>query len=156
MRLILVHHGEAVPEEEDPERPLTPTGRADVERLSAFLAECGVAVPIIVHSGKLRAEDTATILAAKMPIAPQIGIVEKVLPKDSPVWLAETVAEWTEDTLVVGHKPFLSRFVSRLMLGAEQPYVVEFTPGTAVCLSRRAASRAWAIDWIVPPTLLRR
>lgn len=155
MRLILVHHGEAVPEEEDPERPLTATGRADVELLSTFLADHHVAVPRIVHSGKLRAADTATILAAKMPSAPQIAVVEKILPKDSPVWLADAVAEWTVDTLVVGHKPFLSRFVSRLMLGAEQPYVVEFTPGTAVCLSRRSVSRAWAIDWMVPPALLR-
>lgn len=155
MLLILVHHGEAVPEEQDPERPLTATGRADIERLSAFLGDHGVAVPRIVHSGKLRAKDTATILAERMPTAPQLAIVEKILPKDSPVWLAEAVADWTEDTLVVGHKPFLSRFVTRLMLGAEKPYVIEFTPGTAVCLSRRAVSRAWAIDWIVPPALLR-
>ncbi len=156
MRLILVQHGEAVPEEQDPERPLTPLGRGDVERLSAFLAESGIATPQIVHSGKLRALDTANALAARMAAKPQIGIIDRISPKDSPVWLTEAVDEWNDDTLIVSHQPFLSRLLSRLVMGAEQPWIFEFTPASAVCLSRRAASRAWVIDWIVPPTLLRR
>lgn len=156
MHLILVQHGEAVPAEQDPERPLTATGRADMERLSAFLSECRIAVPRIVHSGKLRARDSAAILAAGMSSRPQIAVVDRLSPKDSPVWLVEAVAEWSEDALIVGHQPMLSRFVSRLLLGAEQPVIFEFTPGSALCLSRRAASRTWILDWIVPPALLRR
>ncbi|MCU0837615.1 MAG: phosphohistidine phosphatase SixA [Rhodospirillales bacterium] len=156
MRLIMVQHGEAVPEEQDPERPLTPLGRSDIERLSAFLAEGGIAVPRIVHSGKLRALDTANALAARMAAKPQIAIVDRISPKDSPVWLTEAVDEWNDDTLLVSHQPFLSRLLSRLVMGSEQPWIFEFTPGSAVCLSRRAASRAWVIDWIVPPALLRR
>jgi phosphohistidine phosphatase len=156
MQLILVQHGEAVAAEEDPNRPLTPLGRGDVERLGAFFTEHRIRVPRIVHSGKRRARDTAEMLAAAMAPPPEIAVIERMSPKDSPVWLAEAVAEWNEDTLIVSHQPFLTRFVARLVLSAEDPHVVEFTPGTALCVCRRAVSRAWVIDWLIPPTLLRR
>jgi phosphohistidine phosphatase len=157
MHLYLVQHGEAVAEEIDPERPLTEAGRADVVRLAAFLADAGVRVGRVVHSGKLRALASAEILAAAVGHGARTDVFEKgLLPKDSPVWLTEDVAEWKEDTLLVGHQPFLSRFASRLLLGGENPVVVEFTPGTAACLSRRPASGAWVLGWMLPPVLLRR
>ena len=59
MKLYLVQHGEACAEDVDPERPLTAQGRADVERLAAFLQQAGIQVGRVIHSGKLRAEQTA-------------------------------------------------------------------------------------------------
>ena len=106
IKLYLVQHGEAVPDAENPERPLTPRGREDIRRLAAFLAEA--------------------------------------------------VAEWQDDTLVVGHQPFMSRLVSRLLLGREQPTIVEFTPGTIACLARRPVTGAWYLAWVLAPELLRR
>lgn len=156
IHLVLVHHGEAVPEETDPLRPLTPTGRADIESLGEFLASSGVEIPRIVHSGKLRAADSAQILADKLGGAVPVEAMERISPKDTPVWLTEEVMQWNEGALIVSHTPFLSRFVSRLLFGGEQPYVLQFTPGTAACLARRPASKAWTLDWILRPTLLRR
>lgn len=155
IRLVLVHHGEAVPEEIDPLRPLTPAGRADIESLGQFLATSGVEVPRIIHSGKLRAADSAQILADKLGGNVPVEAMERISPKDTPVWLTEEVAQWTEGALIVSHTPFLSRFVSRLLFGVEQPYVLQFTPGTTACLARRPASKAWTLDWILRPSLLR-
>ena len=59
IRLYLVQHGEAVPETENPERPLTSRGREDIRRLAAFLAQANVRPRRIVHSAKLRAVDSA-------------------------------------------------------------------------------------------------
>ena len=53
IRLYLMQHGEAVPDAENPERPLTPRGREDVARLAAFLADAKVGIARLVHSGKL-------------------------------------------------------------------------------------------------------
>lgn len=156
IRLVLVHHGEAVPEETDPLRPLTPTGRADIESLGEFLASSGVEIPRIIHSGKLRATDSAEILAEKLGGSVPVEAMERISPKDTPVWLTEEVMQWSEGALIVSHTPFLSRFVSRLLFGVEQPYVLQFTPGTAACLARRPASKAWTLDWILRPALLRR
>ena len=75
------------------------------------------------------------------------------------VWLPEHIVEvagtWLDDTLVVGHEPFMSRFVSRLVLGREQPTIVDFTPGTIVCLARRPVTGAWCIGWMLVPEVLR-
>ena len=41
MRVYLVQHGDAVPKEVDPDRPLSDTGRQDIERLAKFLNRIG-------------------------------------------------------------------------------------------------------------------
>ena len=64
MKLCLVQHGDAVPEETDPQRPLSERGCAEVQRVAELLAGAGVQVSTILHSGKTRAEQTARLLAA--------------------------------------------------------------------------------------------
>jgi phosphohistidine phosphatase SixA len=156
MNLYLIQHGEAVPATEDPERPLTPTGRADIERLARFLGESGVAAERVISSGKPRARHSAEILARTL--APHVALEDRpgLSPKDSTEDMADLAQSWTTDTLVVGHQPFMSRFVSRLVLGREEPLIVDFVPGTAVCLVRRAVTGAWFIGWMTTPELLRR
>lgn len=156
MFLYLVQHGEAVPESENPDRPLTPTGRHDVENIGAFLAQVGVRVPLIVHSGKLRAADSAKMLAAAMGGSPTLAERPRLLPGDSTEWLAEEIGAWRDDTMVVGHQPFIGRLVSRLVLGKEAPVVVDVSPGTVVCLARRGATGAWFLAWMLTPTLFRK
>ncbi len=85
-----------------------------------------------------------------------VEVMEKgLLPSDSPVYLSESANTWREDTLIVGHQPFMGRLTSRLLLGAERPVIVEFTPGTAACLARRPVSGAWSLAWVLTPELLR-
>lgn len=155
MFLYLVQHGEAVPESDNPDRPLTSTGRHDIQNIGAFLSQAGVRVPTIVHSGKLRAKDTAMLLASAM--GGDVDVVERgrILPGDSTEWLAEEIGTWRNDTMVCGHQPFISRLVSRMVLGKEAPVVVDVTPGTVVCLARRGATGAWFIAWMLTPSLFR-
>lgn len=155
MQLILVQHGEAVAEAVDPARPLTERGREDIEQLATFLGAAGVRVARVVHSGKLRAKDSAMILISAVGADATVVVEKRLSPSDSPVYLCETANTWHEDTLVVGHQPFMSRLTSRLVLGAEQPVIVDFTPATAVCLARRPVTRAWFLAWVLAPELLR-
>jgi phosphohistidine phosphatase len=55
MELYLAQHGEAKPEAEDPERPLTERGSEAARRLAAWAAQVGVRAAQIRHSGKRRA-----------------------------------------------------------------------------------------------------
>jgi phosphohistidine phosphatase len=157
MQLYLVQHGDAVPESVDPARPLSERGRDDIRKLADFLAEAGIRVGQVLHSGKRRASDTASLLIEAVGAGAAVEVMEKGLsPRDSPEYLVEAAGTWQNDTLVVGHEPFMSRFLSRLVLGREKPAIVDFTPGTIVCLARRPVTGAWFIAWMLSPELLRR
>ena len=63
MKLYLVRHAEPKPEQEDPLRPLSEKGWEDIRCVGAFVAErLDIRVKIIIHSGKLRAQQTAEVL----------------------------------------------------------------------------------------------
>ena len=78
-----------------------------------------------------------------------------VLDPNDPVepWIA-TVNGWTEDDLLVGHQPFLGQLVSRLVLGEERA-LVDYRPGTVVCLEPTGAGD-WRIVGMLGPALLER
>jgi len=155
MHLYIVQHGLAVPKDEHPERPLSDQGRAEVGRMAAFLARTRPAISRVIHSGKLRAAQTALIFSET--IGPG-RIVEEaadgLAPKDPTDAAADDIDEWTEDTMIVGHLPHLSKLVSRLVVGSEGNTVVHFTPGTVVCLERGENGGGWTVTWAVRPELM--
>src|SRR5215475_5990048 len=143
MRAYLVQHGEAHPEEVSPERELTPRGRSDVERVAALLANGGVRVAKVYHSGKTRARQTAELFAARL--AP--GVTSEAL--------ADRLRGWSEDVLVAGHQPFMGKLVALLVAGRSAPSVVVYQQGSVVCLERDAEG-GWALAWMVRPELIAR
>lgn len=157
MRLYLVQHGDALAEDADPARPLSQTGERDVRRLTEFLAARGLAVSRVVHSGKLRARQTAEILAAGLASGVAAQEFAGLSPKDPTGPFAGLIARWQEDVMVVGHLPFLGKLVSRLTLGAEDHDLAAFQPGSVVCLERAdgtADPGAWRLAWMLRPELL--
>jgi phosphohistidine phosphatase len=153
MRLYLVQHGDALPKELDPERPLSAAGRGDVQRIASFLSQAGIRVSRIMHSGKKRAEQTAGLLAASVGTSGRLERATGIDPLDPTDAFARTVNEWTEDTMVVGHLPFMGKLVSRLIAGDEAVPTVAFQPGTVACLEREDEGR-WTIAWMIRPELL--
>jgi phosphohistidine phosphatase len=155
MRLYLVQHGAALAKEADPQRPLSDTGREDVRALAGFLKGAGVRVERVWHSGKLRAEQTAQMLARAVLPRGKIEKVGGIDPDDDVVGFASDADVWEHDTLVVGHLPFLSRLTARLVGGDGQREVVAFQPGSLACLERREADH-WVVLWMLRPELLPR
>lgn len=154
MKLYLVQHGEACAKDVDPERPLTDQGNADIDRLAFFLKQAGIRVEQVIHSGKLRAAQTAELLA--MAIAPGVepessGIIN---PNDDPRAFDWQSDSWDRDTLVVGHLPFMAKLVSHLVIEDENRYIAAFQPGSVVCLQRTDTAH-WQIAWMIRPELLR-
>jgi phosphohistidine phosphatase len=154
MKLYLVQHGEACAKQVDPERPLTEQGNADVDRLAAFLKQAGIRVERVIHSGKLRAVQTAEYLA--QAIAP--GVVPEssgiINPNDDPRAFDWQSDSWDHDTLVVGHLPFMARLVSHLVVEDEDKPLTAWQPGSIVCLER-ADHTHWQINWMLRPELFR-
>lgn len=155
MRLYLAQHGEAVDKQDDPQRPLSEAGTADVQAMAACLAQAGIRVARSWHSGKLRAQQTADLLAAAVQPGGAAQAVEGIAPRDPVDEFILDSDVWEDDTLVVGHLPFMGRLVARLLVHDEAVEPVAFTPGTIVCLERRAPDH-WVLCWMLGPKLLTR
>lgn len=153
MRLYLVQHGEAVPEEVDRDRPLSDRGRADVDALARFLRDAGVRPERILHSGKTRARQTADLLAAALGLRRGVQATQGLAPKDPVEPIARQAASWGSDTLLAGHLPFMARLASYLLTGDAEEVAVGYKPGTAVCIER-SEEGTWSLIWMMRPELV--
>lgn len=153
MEIYLVQHGEAVPEAVDPARPLTERGREEVQRVARHAAAAGLPGPEIRHSGRLRARQTAEILAQHLLPAAGPQAMEGIGPADDPAAARAVVEAAREPLMVVGHLPHLSRLASLLIAGDRGRELIRFRNGAIVCLGRDEAG--WSIRWILTPELAR-
>ncbi|MDX1516450.1 MAG: phosphohistidine phosphatase SixA [Woeseiaceae bacterium] len=147
MRLFLVQHGDAVPADIDPERPLSDKGRADIRRLAERLRQSGVRVERILHSGKLRAMQTAEMLSVLLAGGGSIEARDGLAPNDPPQPLLESLGD--EDLLLAGHMPFVSRVVSIALGVPADRALVRFQPGSVAVLER--GDDAWSLVAFIRP-----
>jgi phosphohistidine phosphatase len=152
MPLYLMQHGEARPEAEDPTRPLTERGRADVARVARAMAGRRLGIVRVLHSGKLRARQTAEIVASVLEPSPVVEETSGLAPNDNPLIVAQAVQDTAGARLLVGHLPQLSRLASLLILGEPDRAVVAFRNAGLVCLSR--GEEGWRLAWALVPELL--
>ena len=152
MRLYLVQHGEAAAKDVDPERPLTSQGAKDVATLADFLHRAGVRVDRVIHSGKLRAQQTAELLAKAIGRGVPVEISDRINPNDDPAaidWQHEGAGQ---DLLVVGHLPYIARLAALLVTKEPDAAVIACRPGSMVCLEHDGTG--WSINWMLRPELL--
>ncbi len=153
MRLYLVHHGAAKTEAEDPLRGLTEEGQRAVERMADFLATLPLPLDCIKHSEKLRARQTAEILATRLRPAEGTRQIAGIGPNDDIEPMRTRLAKESKNLMLVGHSPYLSRLVARLLGLPADKQVVRFQMGGAVRLEREE-DEEWLIRWVVTPNLL--
>ena len=106
MRLMLVHHADAVGPDVDPQRPLSALGLEQARRLADQAAATGFVPAAIWHSGKLRARQTAEAFLRLSPFT-QFKMINGIRPDDPPDLLLDTLAHETRDVLVASHMPYL-------------------------------------------------
>ncbi len=153
MRLYIVQHGDAVPKDVDPDRPLSEQGRADIARLAGFLSGHGVRVGQILHSGKTRARQTAEILQPLVESAAQIEERSGLAPKDSPDAFLRQFLGLDKDTLIASHMPFVTRTVSQALTGAPDRQLLDFRPGSVAGIERGDGS-SWRLFMFIRPDSL--
>jgi phosphohistidine phosphatase len=154
MKLYLVQHGEACAKDVDPDRPLTDRGLADIDRLAEFLKQAGIRVERVLHSGKLRAAQTAEHLVNTVAPGVELESSGIINPNDNPKAFDWQSDSWDRDTLVVGHLPFMAKLVSHLVVEDENRLITAYQPGSIVCLEREDGTH-WRINWMIRPELLR-
>jgi len=151
MQIYLVQHGEARAEAEDPARPLTDRGREEVQRVARHAAIMGLPVAEILHSGRLRAQQTAAILAEHLWPSRGVREVDHMAPHDDPGAARAGVETAREPLMLVGHLPHLSQLASLLLVGDPGREILRFRNGAIVCLARVAP--VWRLHWILTPEM---
>ena len=153
MRLYLIQHGEAKSEVEDPERSLTARGEKEIGAVSKIAGGLQIRPSKIYHSGKLRAKQTAEIIASALRISDSlVQSVQGLNPNDDIHPWVERISKEKEDLMLVGHLPFLEKLTSLLLCGDENARLVLFRYGAIVCLDQKG-DKGWAVRWILTPEM---
>ncbi len=153
MKLYLVRHGEAVSSQFDLQRPLSEQGLADIRKVALFIKPLEISVEHIRHSGKLRAAQTAEILAEAVLVEKDCSAHEGLGPNDDVTIIADELDACDTNLMIVGHLPFVAYLTSLLVAGNQTANVVAFDAGSIACLNRLNRSQ-WQIEWMISPDLL--
>lgn len=142
-----MRHGEAVSGVDDRQRPLSDRGRAQSVATAQSLRSRGVSIAWVCHSGILRAQQTAELVAAVL--APEQGVrgITGLCPDDDPLIVKAEIDATSKSLLLVSHLPYLSRLAGLMTTGDAERPVIEFAPATLVCLRRQA--NGWKLDWFL-------
>jgi len=158
--IYLIQHAESKSKEEDPARPLTDEGRRTIEKVGEHLARLGISFDRVFHSGKLRAQQTAEILAGSLNINEKIEAHAGLDPLDpvKPIaqWLSEDARQGVKSVAIVGHLPFLEKLASLLITGNETSGVVSFQYAGVVRLAPKAQGQGYTVRWVLTPELITR
>lgn len=149
MALYLAQHGKCYPEEADPDRKLTEEGMSESGKTGSMLKKRNIHVGRIVHSGKTRARETAEIFSVHLKPERGVAGMEGMNPNDS---VEEFAAKLSfDDTLYVGHLPFMGKLTSLLVTGDTASEAVKFRNSCVVCLERDASSGRVSVSWVIHP-----
>jgi len=153
MFLYLVQHGDAKKEEEDPARPLSDKGIEDVKKVASFMFRLKITVEEVLHSSKLRARQTAEIIADSLNITKGVSETEGLAPLNEPILWAEKLKTKTHSLMLVGHLPHLGKLSSFLLSGDKEKSIIAFKMGCVVCIKRDDAE-TWTLQWMITPEIV--
>jgi len=158
LEIYLIQHAKAKPREVDPEQPLTGEGAESFRKVAEHVARLNIDLGKIYHSGKLRAAQTAEILAERtgktgdLQARPGMEPTDDVKPTAE--WLHEQQAKGVAAVTIVGHLPFLDKLTSLLTSGNEDAGVVSFHNGGVVKLKSKSLRRGFSVEGIITPEIL--
>lgn len=157
MDFYLVRHGAAKGELEDPLRPLSDKGKEAIERLTPIVSKLGIQPEEINCSEKLRAKETAEIIAKGLSITHTVKTIMGLAPNDDVGPVAQLLCSEEKSLMLVGHLPLLSKLLSYLLIGDSEKTLVSFQEGTIVCMSRDdsikfpSPGNGWIVKWVLSP-----
>jgi len=122
-QLLILRHGEAGTPQGggDVDRPLTPRGRRDADRIAAWLQVQGLQPDVSISSSAARARETARRVGTALGTRPDALAEHQRLylaPPETIISVLHDLPEAAERVLLVGHNPGLASF---LYLLAGQP-----------------------------------
>lgn len=118
MLIHLMQHGVCMPKELDPNQPLSPVGREQVEKSARAARILGLRFQLIIASPKLRSLQTAEIMAEQTgyPLS-RIEVTEAVKAMASAATSLDFIQEYDglDTVLIAGHLPSLGLLASQIL-----------------------------------------
>jgi len=118
--LFILRHEEAgnrmTVVEKDSERPITPEGRAEMQKIAKSLKTLGLQANRVITSPLRRARETAEITAKILKI-PILEEWDELKPDGSKTALYRKLAKVEQDSglILVGHEPYLSSMIGEII-----------------------------------------
>ena len=150
MKLYLMRHGEAEGIYDGDEPGLSARGKAEVNRIGEALSSMDIQLDHIYQSGKLRARQTAEIVKSKLGFDILISKKEGLKPNDPVPAFASNLKDNNENSLIVGHLPFMAKLTSWLLAETESEFMIAFSTASVACLEY-ANSFGWNLHWFINP-----
>lgn len=155
MQLILIRHGKADLEfTNDDDRELTLRGRMQVERVANWLRQYELTDPLLWHSDKLRAFQTAESVREHAGWFCQLLPMTELRPDANVEPVVEKIVMEDRDLIIVSHMPLLSELTSRLLGQGPGKVYWEFRTAGVLVL-QRAGFHDWIIQGFVRPSMLK-
>ena len=158
MEIYLVRHGVAHTKEDDPERHLNNDGLNQCHLSGRALRRFGTTFDLVISSPKVRARQTAEIIADEVGYPKdEIKVTETLEPMASPKDTISYLNNFTEknNIMLAGHLPLLENLASELLSKSTQ-ISLSFEAG-AVCQIDvdHPISHNGILRWFLKPEQLR-
>jgi len=157
--LFILRHGEAgnrmTVVEKDSERPLTPEGRAEMQKIARSLKAIGLQTDRIYTSPLRRARETAEI-AAKILEIPTLEEWDELKPDGSKTGLYRKLARLGQNSrpILVGHEPYLTSMIGEIM-GTTSAKIVLKKGGVAkVRITSFTPRISGELRWLLTPKII--
>ncbi len=126
MELYLMQHGACLPKEIDPDQPLSPVGRDQIDKSARAAGAMGLSFDYILASPKLRSRQTAEIVAHAVQFPPtRITVTEAVKAMTSPDETVDFLATLrnARRVFIAGHLQSLGDLAARLLTSGSAAHV---------------------------------
>ncbi len=139
----------------DADRPLTPKGRRQLRQIAGAMKNMDLRFNLVLSSPFLRARQTAEIVAQSLKLKKHLAFSDALMPDGDPKALIRQLNELkpaSEHVLLVGHEPYLSQFIARLISGGPDPAIELKKRG--VCkleTNSLRAGRCARLAWLLTP-----
>jgi phosphohistidine phosphatase len=147
-QLYFMQHAIAANKADNPDRPLTEDGINQTRNIARHLHNLESPITSIFHSGKLRAQQTAEIIATALDIH-TVDSTDYLSPNDDVALIIKNL-DW-DSALYVGHLPHLEKLVSMLVTGKKDACIIQFRNSAMVSLKKN--NDFYRIQWYLTPQI---
>ena len=148
--VYFMQHGLALSKDENPDRPLSATGIKETTAIARHLGQTTFSPSKMYHSGKLRAQQTAEIIAQSTGLAAGDLTQHAHLSPNDDIQLL--LPQLQHDALYVGHLPHLDKLCTYLLTGNNDTGRIRFRNSAVLCLAH--SENTWQLNWLLPPEII--
>ncbi|OLD13404.1 MAG: phosphohistidine phosphatase SixA [Crenarchaeota archaeon 13_1_40CM_2_52_14] len=159
MDIFILRHGEAgnrmTVAEKDSERPLTPEGRAAMQKIARSLKAIGLQTDRIYTSPLRRAQETAEI-AARVLNVPTLEEWDELKPDGSKAALYRKLARLEQDSrpILVGHEPYLTSMIGEIIGTTSAKIVLKKGGVGKVRITSFTPRVSGELRWLLTPKII--